>query len=182
VLDGPNSEAVAATLVADGGLEVIVDLITAALPARAAAPEPAPAPEPAQPGPTPADPGAAVLLLARRLRGGSLADRDLRIRQAYSLGRSDAEQALGALAGQAPYQEPTPPREARRCSAQYVVLHGPPSAPFYTDSATYYFNQAKPGGEWLPFTVSRCLGSRCELDAYFAGVGGPVPYRSLLQV
>ena len=126
--------------------------------------------EPPLLGQTPVEPPPAVVALARRLRAGTLADRELRVCSAYRIGRADGLLVARAREGVRVYQTPTPAALSGPNSF-FVVLHGVAEAPYWTSSRDRYHNSVRPSGQWVSGAISRGLSTRAEWTAYCRGVG-----------
>ena len=171
VVEGVDASGLAAHLREQGSVAALTALVEAGVATYTVADGD---PEVPEFGQTPEDPPRAVLDLSRRLRGGSAADRLERVRFAYRVGRLDGRLVSTARNGGRVYQEPS--RLAPGANRTFfVVLNGAAGAPFWTADRSRYHELVRPDGVWVPNSVSRGLVSACELEAYTAGVGHPIP-------
>ena len=110
--------------------------------------------------------------LAIRLRSGSAADREARIRAAYLAGRTDGLLANIVLTGKQdlPPQVPYPEETEGFAPKYFVVLIGV-AHPFWTKNRFKYLAIARPNIIAEPGVVVRQLSTLSELEAYLSGVG-----------
>ena len=187
VVEGDGATGLAARLRQQGSLDLLSDILEAAIavPEEAAAEDPPAnedqhdeAPPASAYGQTPVEPPEATLLLARRLRRGG-ADpsvREQRVRRAYELGRLDGQLIAPAQEG-ARVRQAASPSFGGDSLVYFAVLHGVAHAPYWTGDRDIYHAEVRPSGRFVAGSVSRGLPTWTEFTAYLAGLGGPLPER-----
>ena len=113
-----------------------------------------------------------ALRLATRLRSGSAANQEARIRAAYLAGRTDGLLANSVLAGEQDLPKQVPyPEEAEGFAPKYFVVLIGVADPFWIKNRSKFLAIARPNIIAEPGVVVRQLSILSELEAFLSGVG-----------